>query len=46
MGSDPVLRAVGEADARAVAEIHVAGWRWAYRGMVADELLDSLSVER
>jgi L-amino acid N-acyltransferase YncA len=41
-----MIRAVGRADVRAVAEIHVAGWRWAYRGMVADELLDSLSVER
>jgi L-amino acid N-acyltransferase YncA len=44
--ADFSIRAATEADARAIAEIHVAGWRWAYRGMVADELLDSLSVER
>ncbi len=46
MGRETVIRAAGETDVPAVAKIHVAGWRWAYRGMVPDELLDSLSVER
>jgi ribosomal protein S18 acetylase RimI-like enzyme len=32
-------------DARAIAEIHVAGWRAAYRGQMPDELLDGLSVD-
>jgi GNAT superfamily N-acetyltransferase len=32
-------------DARAIAEVHVAAWRWAYRGQLPDELLDGLSVE-
>jgi len=32
-------------DARAIAEVHVASWRWAYRGQVPDEILDSLSVD-
>jgi ribosomal protein S18 acetylase RimI-like enzyme len=32
-------------DARAIAEVHVASWRWAYRGQVPDTFLDSLSVE-
>ena len=31
-------------DARAIAEIVVAGWQGAYRGLVPDEFLDSLSV--
>ncbi len=46
MGRDTTIRAASEADVRALAEIHVAGWRWAYPGMVPDELLASLSVER
>jgi ribosomal protein S18 acetylase RimI-like enzyme len=32
-------------DARAIAEVHVASWRWAYRGQVPDRLLDALSVD-
>jgi len=32
-------------DARAIAEVHVASWRWAYRGQVPDVFLDSLSVD-
>src|SRR5260221_9933612 len=32
------------ADASAIAEIHVAAWRAAYRGMIADEYLASLSI--
>jgi GNAT superfamily N-acetyltransferase len=40
-----VRRAV-EADAAAIAGIHVRGWRAAYRGLVSDTLLAGLSVER
>jgi GNAT superfamily N-acetyltransferase len=43
---DFIIRKATAEDARAVAEIHVAGWRWAYKGLVPDGLLDSLSVER
>jgi GNAT superfamily N-acetyltransferase len=32
-------------DARQIAEVHVDSWRGAYRGIVPDSLLDSLSVE-
>lgn len=32
-------------DSRRVAEIHVSGWRAAYRGQMPDSLLDSLSVD-
>jgi ribosomal protein S18 acetylase RimI-like enzyme len=45
--TDPrvVRRAVPE-DARAVAVVHVRSWQAAYRGLVPDEVLDSLSVDR
>jgi len=33
-------------DARAIAEVHVRSWQAAYRGVVADEFLDSLDVDR
>jgi GNAT superfamily N-acetyltransferase len=31
-------------DAAAIAEVHVASWRWAYRGHLPDETLDGLDV--
>nr|WP_228047558.1 GNAT family N-acetyltransferase [Saccharopolyspora sp. HNM0983] len=34
------------ADARAVARLHVRAWQVAYRGLLPDEHLDSLSVEQ
>jgi GNAT superfamily N-acetyltransferase len=33
------------ADAGAIAAISVRGWQWAYRGLMPDAFLDSLSVE-
>ncbi len=33
-------------DARAIAEVHVRSWQAAYRGVVTDEFLDSLDVDR
>jgi len=38
------IRPATVADARAIAEVHVASWRWAYRGIVPTEVLDGLSV--
>jgi GNAT superfamily N-acetyltransferase len=32
-------------DARAIAEVHVASWRAAYDGLIADEVLAGLSVD-
>ncbi len=45
--TDPrvVRRAVPE-DAPSVAAVHVRSWQAAYRGLVPDEVLDSLSVDR
>ncbi len=39
------IREAIAADARACAEVHVEGWRWAYRGLLPDAYLDRLSVE-
>ncbi len=33
------------ADAEAIARVHVRGWQFAYRGLVPDHYLDSLSVD-
>ena len=39
------LREAKRADARAIAEIHVAAWRAAYRDLMPQGYLDSLSIE-
>jgi ribosomal protein S18 acetylase RimI-like enzyme len=41
-----IIRPAALADARKVAELHVATWKEAYRGIVPDEYLQSLSVEK
>ncbi len=38
------IRTARPADAPAIAAVHVAGWRHAYRGRMPDALLDGLSV--
>jgi GNAT superfamily N-acetyltransferase len=42
---EPRIRLATVADASAVAEVNVLGWRWAYRGLLPEPLLASLSVE-
>ncbi len=39
------IRAATPDDARRIAEVHVAAWHDAYRGLLPDEYLDRLSVE-
>jgi ribosomal protein S18 acetylase RimI-like enzyme len=39
------LRPATVADAREIAEVHVEGWRWAYRGLLPEAFLDGLSVD-
>lgn len=39
------VRAATPDDVTAIAQIHVDGWRAAYRGQIADATLDALSVE-
>jgi len=41
----PSVRRAGEADASAIASIHVRAWQAAYRGIVPDAYLDGLSIE-
>lgn len=41
-----IVRLAEPRDAHAVAQIHVATWREAYRGIVPDDYLATLSVER
>ncbi|MBS0662581.1 MAG: GNAT family N-acetyltransferase [Verrucomicrobia bacterium] len=38
------VRRATPADARAIAEVHVASWQSAYRGLFPDSVLDNLSV--
>jgi ribosomal protein S18 acetylase RimI-like enzyme len=40
------IRRATAADARGIAEVHVASWRHAYRGLLPDGSLDRLSVEQ
>ena len=40
-----MIRSAAPADAHAIATIHVEAWRAAYRGIVPDEYLDSLSID-
>lgn len=40
-----MIRRAAPGDARAVAEVHVASWRHAYRGLLPDDFLGRLSVE-
>ena len=32
-------------DARGIAEVHVAAWRWAYRDLMPDTVLEGLSID-
>src|SRR5712692_6667378 len=38
-----MIRRALQDDAAAIARVHVAAWRSSYRGLLADEFLDSLS---
>ena len=40
------IREAGPADAGALAAVHVASWRGAYRGLLPDEVLDALDAGR
>ncbi|HEY6566350.1 MAG TPA: GNAT family N-acetyltransferase [Actinomycetota bacterium] len=41
----PTIRTATVEDARAIAEIHVASWRWAYRGEMSEAFLKDLDVD-
>jgi GNAT superfamily N-acetyltransferase len=39
------IRTATPRDARAIAEVHVASWRWAYRDELPEDSLDELDVD-
>lgn len=39
------IRRAEPSDAREIAEVHIAAWRWAYRGLLPEATLAQLSVE-
>lgn len=39
------IRKAGLSDAKGIASVHVAAWKSAYRGLLPDDVLDSLSEE-
>jgi ribosomal protein S18 acetylase RimI-like enzyme len=39
------IRAASTVDAEAIAELHLASWQAAYRGIVSDEFLDGITLE-
>ncbi len=41
----PVIRPAEIGDAASLGKVHVAAWQWAYRGLMPDEVLDSLRPE-
>lgn len=44
MNSPLTIRSATVADARAIAEVHVEGWRWGYRGLLPDAVIDAIDV--
>jgi ribosomal protein S18 acetylase RimI-like enzyme len=45
MSGEWTVRPASINDARAIAQVHVASWRSAYRGILPDSLLNGLSME-
>jgi ribosomal protein S18 acetylase RimI-like enzyme len=45
ISGETTIRQAAAADARAIAEVHVASWKVNYRGIVPDAWLDKLSVD-
>lgn len=45
MRQDVLVRDAGADDARSIAEVHVDGWRWGYRDLVAEAVLEGLTVD-
>lgn len=40
-----LVRAAVPADARNVARVHARSWRWAYRGLIADDYLEGIEPD-
>jgi ribosomal protein S18 acetylase RimI-like enzyme len=46
MSEAAVIRDATADDADAIGRVHAAAWQWAYRGLMPDELLDSIDPAR
>lgn len=46
MSTSVTIRLAAIEDAPAIADVHIHSWQWAYRGLLPDDLLDHLSLER
>lgn len=42
----PIIRRATAHDAARIGVIHAQGWRWAYRGRLPDDYLDTIDVDR
>ena len=40
------IRKITKSDANDVAVVHVRSWQSAYRGIISDSFLDSMSIEK
>ena len=45
MASNIFIRPASKEDARAVADVQVSAWKVAYRGMLADQVLDEMNTD-
>lgn len=45
-GSVPMIREARSSDVEQIAEVHVASWRTTYKGIISEQFLRKLSVER
>lgn len=44
--SAPIIRRATTDDAARIGVIHAEGWRWAYRGRLPDDYLDTIDIDR
>jgi GNAT superfamily N-acetyltransferase len=44
--TNTTIRLATTLDAFRIAEIHILGWRFAYKGIISEEILNNLSIER
>jgi ribosomal protein S18 acetylase RimI-like enzyme len=42
----PIIRRATAEDAARIGVIHAEGWRWAYRGRLPDDYLDTIDIDR
>lgn len=43
---EPVIRQAAETDARGISEVHISSWKAAYTGLIPQEQIDQLDLDR